>query len=149
MTSIAAAVWMAAAIGLAIPVDGHEDHPVPTETPGRTATPTNWPGPTEQVIPVVVPTPTLSPTVEGIASWMPEQYGRDYLALPQGRGWRVAICGAGGCWRTTSNDAGPDLAMQRRGRIADLAVIRWEQVCGVSRRLGLCPVTITYEGRSN
>jgi hypothetical protein len=78
---------------------------------------------------------------------MPEMYGRDYLALPDGAGLRVTICGAGGCWTAVSMDAGPDRAMQRLNRIADIAVGRWESICGVSRSLGLCPVTLTVLGR--
>lgn len=106
--------------------------------------------PTEVVIPVP-PAPTgatQTPGGEGIASWMPEVYGRDYAALPVGPGYRFVVCGAGGCWESVSNDAGPDRAMQREGRVIDLAVVRWEQVCGVDRKFGLCPVTVTIVGRA-
>lgn len=83
----------------------------------------------------------------GLASWMPERYGSTYLALPDGPGLRVRICGPGDCVVMVSNDAGPDLAMQRRGRVADIAVGVWERVCGVSRALGLCPVSVVVMGR--
>jgi hypothetical protein len=87
-----------------------------------------------------------SVVVSGTASWMPEKYGDDYLALPQGPGHTVTIC-AKRCLTMTSNDAGPDKAMQRRGRVADIGVKAWEHICGVPRSRGLCHVRITY-GRS-
>jgi hypothetical protein len=79
---------------------------------------------------------------QGKASWMPERFGARYLALPGGPGIRVVICGAR-CLTMTSTDAGPDRAMQRAGRIADIAVRKWEYICGVPRSVGLCPVTVT------
>ena len=81
--------------------------------------------------------------VSGVASWMPEKYGDDYLALPQGPGHTVTICGKR-CVTMTSNDAGPDKAMQRKGRVADIGVRTWEYICGLPRSAGLCPVTISY-----
>ena len=81
--------------------------------------------------------------VQGIASWMPERFGDDYLALPDGPGQHVTICAAR-CLSMVSTDAGPDRAMQRRGRVADIAVKAWEYICGVPRSVGLCRVTVTY-----
>ena len=78
----------------------------------------------------------------GIASWMPECYGAAYLALPEGAGVRVTICAAT-CVTLTSTDAGPSLAMQRAGRVADVGVLTWERVCGRPRAVGLCRVTVT------
>ena len=78
----------------------------------------------------------------GVASWMPERYGARYLALPQGPGHRVTICGAGGCLPMTSTDAGPSKAMQRAGRVADIGVLAFERICGLPRSAGLCKVTI-------
>lgn len=99
-------------------------------------------GPLEVVVPVPVPASAPVEVRSGIASWVPASLGRSYLALPDGPGVRVRVCGAGGCWTATSNDAGPDRAMQREGRIVDLAVGRWESVCGVDRLVGLCQVTV-------
>ena len=85
---------------------------------------------------------TFAPTgqsMTGTASWMPERYGADYLALPGGPGIRVTICAAT-CLTMTSNDAGPDLSMQRAGRVADIGVLAWERICGVPRYIGLCQV---------
>ena len=79
---------------------------------------------------------------QGKASWMPERFGANYLALPNGAGHRVTICGKR-CLVMTSTDAGPSKAMQRAGRIADIAVRKWEYICGVPRSVGLCPVTVT------
>jgi hypothetical protein len=81
--------------------------------------------------------------VSGVASWMPERFGDDYLALPGGPGQTVTIC-AKRCLAMTSTDAGPDRAMQRRGRVADIGVKAWEYICGLPRTAGLCPVTVTY-----
>jgi len=83
--------------------------------------------------------------VSGVASWMPEGYGDDYLALPGGPGQTVTIC-AKRCLTMTSNDAGPDKAMQRKGRVADIGVKAWEHICGLPRSAGLCRVTVDYGG---
>ena len=83
--------------------------------------------------------------VSGVASWMPERFGDDYLALPEGPGVTVTICAAR-CLTMTSNDAGPDKAMQRAGRVADIGVVAWEHICGVPRSRGLCRVTVDYGG---
>ena len=79
----------------------------------------------------------------GLASWMPPRYGSRYLALPQGPGHRVRICGKGGCLTMTSTDAGPSKAMQRRGRVVDIGVLAWERICGLPRSAGLCRVTVS------
>ena len=81
--------------------------------------------------------------VSGVASWMPERFGDDYLALPDGPGHTVTICAAR-CKTMTSTDAGPDKAMQRRGRVADIGVKAWEYICGLPRSAGLCRVTVSY-----
>jgi hypothetical protein len=65
-----------------------------------------------------------------------------YLALPSGPGHKVRICGAGGCVSRVSNDSGPDLAMQRKGRIVDLDVADFEAVCGLPWTRGLCRVSV-------
>ncbi|MHB8398401.1 MAG: hypothetical protein ACYDCI_05630 [Candidatus Limnocylindrales bacterium] len=82
----------------------------------------------------------------GTASNMGPSWPASYLALPEGRGWRVRICGAGGCATMTSTDAGPDLAMQRLGRVADLSVETFSAICGVPWWFGLCEVTIVVLG---
>jgi hypothetical protein len=79
---------------------------------------------------------------QGKASWMPERFGANYLALPGGPGIRVTICGQR-CLVMTSTDAGPSKAMQRAGRIADIGVRSWEYICGVPRSVGLCPIMVT------
>lgn len=95
------------------------------------------------------PDPSTSPSepaprrVSGIAS----TYGPGfdgYLALPEGPGIRVRICGPAACAIRTSNDAGPNLAMQRKGRVVDLDVPTFELVAGTSWRAGLVRVTVEY-----
>jgi len=84
-------------------------------------------------------------TIRGIASWVPARYGVRYLALPEGAGVRVRLCGAARCVVMTSNDAGPDLAMQRHPyhRVADIGVLTWERLTGLPRSRGLAWVTVT------
>lgn len=83
--------------------------------------------------------------VSGLASTYGDGWD-GWIALPEGKGVAVRVCGSGGCANVTSTDAGPDLAMQRRGRIVDLDVPTFELVCGTSdwRSLGLCRVTVEY-----
>jgi len=88
------------------------------------------------------PRPLDRVTREGIASTYGEGWD-GWIAWPGGPGYRLRVCGAGGCRTVTSNDAGPDRAMQRRGRIIDLDVPTFEHVCGVPWRYGLCPVVVT------
>ena len=82
--------------------------------------------------------------LRGVASFMAPAYGAGYLALPAGPGHRVTICGPAACVTRTSNDAGPDLAMQRRGRVADLSFRDFATVCGCNPWVvGLVRVTVT------
>ena len=86
---------------------------------------------------------TTSRTVEGTAS----TYGPGYaglIALPEGRGIRVRICGPARCVVRTSNDAGPSRKMQRRGRIVDLDARTFTKVCGCGWRTGLVRVSVEY-----
>ncbi len=83
--------------------------------------------------------------VTGIASFVSPRFGPRYLALPGGPGIRVRICGRVGCVNRTSTDAGPSLAMQRAGRVADLSHSEFARVCGCSpNRVGLIHVTVWY-----
>jgi hypothetical protein len=79
---------------------------------------------------------------EGIASWMPAKYGPDYLAMRLPRGTIVSICGPAACWRNAVvMDYGPSGRIHP-DRIADIAVGRWTEICGVPREMGLCPVSV-------
>jgi hypothetical protein len=80
--------------------------------------------------------------VAGTASTYGPAFGPGWLALPEGAGIRVRVCGPATCIERVSNDAGPDLAMQRAGRIVDLSVRDFELVCGCSWQRGLVPVTL-------
>lgn len=84
-------------------------------------------------------------SIRGIASWMPERYGARYLALPEGAGHRVTVCGAAACVTMTSNDAGPSLAMQRKGRIVDLSAALFKRVTGLPLSRGIAWVTVRRE----
>jgi hypothetical protein len=95
------------------------------------------------------PCPTLTPAAL-IRSGLASTYGPGWdgwLAWPDGPGWRLRICGAGGCRTLVSNDAGPDLERQRHGVVIDLDVPTFEGVCGVPWRRGHCPVNVTVMGR--
>ena len=91
-----------------------------------------------------------TPLVGGTASHVGTQFGPEYLALPEHKwgqpGILVTICGDGGCVTRRSTDAGPDLAMQRQGRIADLNAWDFERVCGCPASTGLTEVTVEYLG---
>lgn len=114
-----------------------------------TGAPTAPPGPLwghPPAPPRVVPQPTAATgrVVRGIASRMGLGFPPSYLALPGGRGATVTVCGAGGCATIRSTDAGPDLAMQRAGRVADLSDAVWARVCGLPLSAGLCRVSVEY-----
>lgn len=88
----------------------------------------------------------LFAAIVGTASFMAPKYGPDYLALPDGPGHRVTICGPAACITRTSTDAGPDKAMQRAGRVADLSFRDFGIVCGCDPwTVGLVRVTVSRE----
>ncbi len=70
-----------------------------------------------------------------------------WIAWPAGPGWKLRVCGSGGCEVVVSTDAGPDRAMQRAGRILDLDVATFERVAGVSWTVGLAKVSVTVLGK--
>lgn len=65
-----------------------------------------------------------------------------WTASPWPRGTTIEVCGPGGCAVRTTNDYGPDQRIFP-DRVVDLDVPTFEHVCGVSWRMGLCPVTVT------
>ena len=73
------------------------------------------------------------------------RYGKSYLAMRLPKGTHVTLSGPGGTWEAVVNDYGP---AKRTGRIADIAVGRWEDICGVPRSLGLCRVTAVITKRA-
>lgn len=86
----------------------------------------------------------LGSVLTGKASWMPEKFGRDYLAMRIPKGTRVRICAAT-CWDAVVMDYGPSKRIHP-DRIADIAVVRWEQICNAPRSQGICEVTVEYGG---
>jgi len=110
--------------------------------PGRGAAPeadpTPAPTPPQPINPA---TNTVYP--HAISSGIASTYGPGfdgYLALPQGPGIPVRICGNLGCVTKTSNDEGPVPSLHR---VADLDVPTFEAVCG-PWRMGLCAVTLEW-----
>ncbi len=89
------------------------------------------------------PTGPMTGVQRGTASTYGPAFGPGWLAVPQGPGIHVRVCGAARCIERTSTDAGPDLATQRAGRIVDLSVRDFELVCGCSWTRGLTSVTVT------
>lgn len=83
-----------------------------------------------------------------VRSGVASTYGYDgLLALPEGPGHRVRVCGPAACIVRTSNDAGPSKAMQRAGRIVDLGATDFNIVCGCRwQTKGLVRVTVEYLG---
>lgn len=120
--------------------------PLPTVTPSAVSSASASPVPSPaQPTPVLASVRPRTRIVNGVASHMGSTQGPGYLALPEGPGRRVAITGRTGCIERVSTDAGPDKAMQRAGRVADLNVYDFEKICG-PRWLGLCHVTVAYGG---
>lgn len=94
-----------------------------------------------------VSTPAHAEVVRTVAIGLASTYGPGYagfIALPEGAGVRVRICGPAACRTRTSNDAGPSRKMQRRGRVVDLDVATFEAVCGCGWRTGLVRVSVEY-----
>lgn len=116
-------------------------------TEDASAGPTTAPSSMGRVGGAVPPGGIGTPIVGGIASTYGPACRVRCLALPEGPGHRVRICGPAECVTRTSNDAGPSLAMQRQGRVVDLSLRDFERVSGRSWRTGLVRVTVEYLGR--
>jgi hypothetical protein len=98
---------------------------------------------------LAAPKPALTaavPTREGTWAYAERSHGSGYLAIPEGRGWVVIVCGPLDCIERVSTDAGPALYLQRAGRIGDLAAVMFEDVCG-PLSAGLCSGSYTIIGR--
>lgn len=80
--------------------------------------------------------PLSAVTWTGTINYANAKWGRFYLAIPAGKGVTVEICGPAGCVTRTSTDAGPDLARQRAGKIADLNITDWLAISGVPLKYG-------------
>lgn len=113
----------------------HVQTPSPSASSVPSATPVRIPAPTERAVAVTA-------VQRGTASTYGPTFGPSWLAVPQGPGIHVRICGAARCIERTSTDTGPDRAMQRQGRIVDLSVRDFEIVCGCSWTRGLVPVIV-------
>lgn len=96
---------------------------------------------------------TPQPRIVLVRSGIASTYGPGWdgwIAWPDGPGWRLRVCGPGGCLTVVSTDAGPDKAMQRApyNRVIDLDVFSFEYVCAQPWRMGLCPVSVQVLARS-
>ena len=136
---------LAGSLGALPPYTQHSDptaRPTPRLTLAPQAITTHRPS-------IVIARPTSVANriaANGVASRMGSRFPSTYLAIPQGPGFLVRVCGAAHCWTMRSTDAGPDLAMQRSGRVADLSDWVWSYVCGVPLAMGLCPVSTAIVG---
>jgi hypothetical protein len=65
----------------------------------------------------------------GVIAYAEPSFGDRYLALPEGPGHRLTICVGRRCLERVSTDAGPDLSMQRAGRIADVSFVDFAWLC--------------------
>lgn len=88
---------------------------------------------------------TAQPTNSGTWAYAKASYGPDYVAIPEGRGWQVTVCGPLDCIDVVSTDAGPALYLQRAGRIGDLAAVMFQEICG-PLSAGLCRGSYTITG---
>jgi hypothetical protein len=90
-----------------------------------------------------LPSPTHSLAFTGIASHYSAAYSEAWVAIPQGPGWRIRVCGPGSCRELVTTDKGPTIP----GRIVDLPYHAFEAICGVPASYGLCDVSLVIEGR--
>jgi hypothetical protein len=103
---------------------------------------------TEPDAPEVVPAAQVgTPLVAGRISQAVEGYGPDYLAVRAPVGTRVEICGlrTGVCYTMRSTSSGPSRKI-RPLRIADLALVRWRDLCGLPDGRGVCRGSIEFLG---
>lgn len=84
-------------------------------------------------------------TRHGTWAYAAESYGPLYLAIPEGPGFDVRICGPLDCLERVSTDAGPELWLQRKGRIGDLSSRDFLTICG-PLSAGLCSGSYTILG---
>ena len=73
----------------------------------------------------------------GTWAYAKASHGPRYLAIPEGPGYIVEVCGPLACFERVSTDAGPALYLQRAGRIGDLSSVDFIEACG-SLSAGLC-----------
>lgn len=88
---------------------------------------------------------------QGIWAYADPSHGPRYLAIPEGAGWLVDVCGPAACLTRVSTDAGPVKSLQRAGRLGDLSAVDFEAVCAMTPAqrvaIGLCPGSLTIQRR--
>lgn len=117
----------------------------PNPSPAAVGSPSPVPS-LRRIAAVRVPTASTTAVQRGTASTYGPDFGPGWLAVPQGPGIRVRVCGVARCIERTSTDAGPALSMQRLGRIVDLSVRDFELVTGLDWTRGLAPVSVEVIG---
>ena len=86
-----------------------------------------------------VANPAAPAAVHGTWAYAKPSHGPGYLAIPEGPGWIVLVCGPLTCIERVSTDAGPELWLQKppHSRIGDLSAVMFREVCG-PLSAGLC-----------
>jgi hypothetical protein len=84
-------------------------------------------------------------TRSGTWAYANASHGSRYLAIPEGPGFDVTVCGPLDCLERVSTDAGPALYLQRAGRIGDLSSVMFQEICGPLGP-GLCRGSYTILG---
>jgi hypothetical protein len=107
--------------------------------------PGTFAGVAEEATPMAAPVPKRATRTGTASTYGPGWEG--WIAWPGGPGWKLRVCGPGGCATVVTTDSGPDLAMQRAGRIVDLDVATFERVAGGPWTIGLTKVTVTVLSR--
>ena len=89
--------------------------------------------------------PSAAISLTGLASFVDPSFGGRYLALPSGPGHLARICSRiHRCIWRRSTDAGPSLAMQRAGRVADVSYGDFAWLCGCNPwAVGLLRVVVS------
>ena len=85
---------------------------------------------------------------EGTWAYAKPSHGARYLAIPEGPGWIVQVCGPLDCCERVATDAGPELWLQRAGRIGDLSFVDFGRACG-PLSAGLCRGSYTILGAAD
>jgi hypothetical protein len=87
-------------------------------------------------------------TRSGTWAYANASHGSRYLAIPEGPGFDVTVCGPLDCLERVSTDAGPALYLQRAGRIGDLSSVMFQEICGPLGP-GLCRGSYTILGAAD
>lgn len=82
----------------------------------------------------------------GVLNQAKRSHGDHYLAIRAPRGTRVRVCGEAKCVVMSSTDYGPQAGT---GKIADVALVVWREVCGLPDSRGVCDGEIEWPYRGS